>query len=484
MADVNDPQRRFRLSADLRGSGRWFLLSAIVGVVAGFGAITFHFCTQVVSHYVLANLTGYVAPEPAGEHVLFAPPVAKTLSPWWILAVITAGGLVSGLIVFTFAPEAEGHGTDAVIDAFHYNEGRMRARIPLVKLVASAITIGTGGSAGREGPIAQIGAGFGSLLGGWLKLSPHDRRILLAAGMGAGIGSIFRAPLAGAIFAAEILYSEADIETEVIVPAMISSVIAFLVFSFSLPPELRFVPLFGAGLQFHLVSPRELVPLALVACVLVVVSIAYINCFYGTMKLFKCLPGPPHIRPAVGSALAGILALATFFAAGQNEQALAVLSSGYGALQHALMNPASLGVGLLLTIALVKIVTTSLTIGSGGSGGVFGPSIVIGGCLSAAIGNFLHGHWPNFVRQPEIYGIVGMAGFFAGCAHAPISTIIMVSEITGDYQLLLPTMWVSTICFLLNRRWTLYIKQVPTRMDSPAHRDESAAGTAEALPRI
>ena len=413
------------------------------------------------------------SPEPAGEYILFAAP-STAFSPWWILAVITIGGLVSGLIVYTFAPEAEGHGTDAVIESFHYKEGRMRARIPLVKLVASAITIGTGGSAGREGPIAQIGAGFGSLLGDWLKLSATERRLLLVAGMGAGIGAIFRAPLAGAIFATEILYSEADIESEVIVPASMASIIAFLVFSFSLPAELRFVPLFGAGLNFEFLSPIELIPLGLLACVLVAVSIAYINCFYGTMKLFKMLPGPPHIRPAIGAALTGFLALGVFYASGKNLHSLAVLSSGYGALQLAISDPMSLGVGMLLTIAAVKIVTTSLTIGTGGSGGVFGPSIVIGGCMSAGIGNFVHQHWPNFVRQPEIYGIVGMAGFFAGCAHAPFATIVMVAEITGDYQLLLPTMWVSMICFLLNRRWTLYIKQVPTRMDSPAHRGDPA----------
>lgn len=459
--------------ADWRHSGRWFLLCAAVGIVAGCGAIAFHYCSQAVAHYALAEMAGYVAPEPAGEHARFPAPTGVAFSPWWILAVMVGGGLVSGIIVFTFAPEAEGHGTDAVIDAYHFNEGRMRARIPLVKLVASAITIGTGGSAGREGPIAQIGAGFGSILGGWLKLTPQEHRVLLAAGMGAGIGSIFRAPLAGAIFAAEILYRDADVESEVLVPASISSIIAFLVFSYSLPIESRFVPLFGAGLDFRLASVWELVPLAVLAFVLVIVGIGYIRCFYGTMEIFKRLPGPPHVRPALGALLGGGLALVTFYVMGKNLQSLAVLSSGYGALQYAITDSETLGVKLLLAISVVKILTTSLTIGSGGSGGVFGPSIVIGGCLSAAFGMALHERWPGFVRQPELYGIVGMAGFFAGVAHAPISTIVMVSEITGDYDLLLPTMWVSMLCFLLNRHSTLYIKQVPTRMDSPAHRNSS-----------
>jgi CIC family chloride channel protein len=448
------------------------VLSAIIGVVAGCGAIAFHWANSAVSHYALAKVAGYVAPEPAAEHVIFAAPQVRAFSPWLLLAVITAGGLVSGLIVYTFAPEAEGHGTDAVIEAFHQKEGFIRARIPLVKLVASAITIGTGGSAGREGPIAQIGAGFGSFLATLLKLSARDRRILLAAGMGAGIGSIFRAPLAGALFAAEILYSDSDVESEVIIPATIASIIAFLTFSMSLPPALRFMPLFGDGLNYHFSSAWELLPLGLLAGVLTVVGIAYINCFYGVVKLFKKVPGPPHIRPAIGALLTGIAGLTLYAAMGNDIRALGVLASGYGALQSTFADLDQIGVGLLLAIGVVKILTTSLTIGSGGSGGVFGPSIVIGGCLSGAFANFLHDRWPQFLRQPEIYTNVGMAGFFACCAHAPISTILMVAEITGDYQLLLPAMWVSTICFLLNRRWTLYINQVPTRRHSIAHRDD------------
>ena len=148
--------------------------------------------------------------------------------PWLLVLVMAGGGLASGLLVYTFAPEAEGHGTDAAIDAFHNKRGEIRGRIPIIKTIASAITLGTGGSAGREGPIAQIGAGFGSYLGGLLKLPARDRRIMLAAGMGAGVGAIFRAPLAGAVFAGEILYRDADIESDAIVPAAISSAVATL----------------------------------------------------------------------------------------------------------------------------------------------------------------------------------------------------------------------------------------------------------------
>jgi CIC family chloride channel protein len=158
-----------------------------------------------------------------------------------------------------------------------------------------------------------------------------------------------------------------------------------------------------------------------------------------------------------------------------------VLSTGYSELQVAMENAQTQGIMLLLAIALIKIVTTSLTIGSGGSGGVFGPSMVIGGCLGGAVGVFFHNLWPELVPNPEVFAIVGMAGFFAGCAHAPISTVIMVSELTGDYKLLIPTMWVCTLCFILCRRWRLYEKQVPSRLESPAHRGDFIVDLLEGI---
>lgn len=468
------------LGFDLRSTGKWFILSALIGIVAGVGAILFQSLSQSVMHLSLEKHAGYAPREPAGEHRMFAKE-ERELRPWMIVAIMTAGGLLSGVIVYTFAPEAEGHGTDAAIDSFHNQRGKIRGRIPPLKMLTSAITIGTGGSGGREGPIAQIGAGFGSFLGSWLKLSARDRRIMMAAGMGAGVGSIFRAPLAGALFAAEILYRDADLESDVIVPAAMSSIIGFSVYSLSLPADKQFVPLFGSELRYSLNSLLELAPLTLLAVILVVVGILYIKTFYGVHALFRKVPLPRHVRPAIGAALAGIFGITAYYCFGRDERVLAVLSTGYGSLQSALESPDGLGIGLLLAIALGKIATTSLTISSGGSGGVFGPSMVIGGCAGSAVGQLFHRWWPNLVVQPQIYAIVGMAGFFAGCAHAPISTIIMVSEMTGDYKLLLPTMWVSVLCFLLCRRWSLYEKQVPSRLESPAHRGDFIVDVLEGL---
>src|SRR5579872_2178712 len=171
---------------------------------------------QLIANVVLGGITGFYPPAPAGEA---APPI--TANPHFLFIPISTaiGGLIAGLLVFTFAPEAEGHGTDAAIDAFHNKGGVIRRRVPIIKTIASAFTIGTGGSAGREGPTAQIAAGFGSMIGEIFGLSVRDRRIALAAGIGAGIGSIFKSPFGGAILSAEILYSGGDIEAETLIPS-------------------------------------------------------------------------------------------------------------------------------------------------------------------------------------------------------------------------------------------------------------------------
>ena len=456
------------------------MLASVVGVVAGLGAIAFHLLGQTVVRYSLTQFAGYTPTDAVGEHIVFDE-YERVFSPWMIVVVVTIGGLVSGCLVYSIAPEAEGHGTDAAIDSFHNKRGVIRGRIPFVKTVASAITLGTGGSGGREGPIAQIGAGFGSWLGTKLKLSHRDRRIMLAAGVGAGIGAIFRAPLAGAVFAGEILYSDADLESDVIVPAATSSIVAYSVFTQSLPAETRFLPLFGTGLNHLFASPIELIPYAVLAFVLTLVGGLYVQTFYGTQKIFQRLPIIPHLRPALGAALAGGIGIGLLYVFEQDRRVLAVLGTGYGTLQGALTAAVNLGIPLLLTIAFAKIATTSLTISSGGSGGVFGPSMVIGGCLGAAVGLAFQSVWPAAVQHPEAFAVVGMAGFFAGVARAPISTIIMVRALTGDFGLLVPTMLVCTLTFVMSRHWKLYRMQVPTRMDSKAHRGDFIVDVLEGL---
>jgi CIC family chloride channel protein len=450
----------------IRGQARLLGFAALVGIVAGLGGIAFYIATRVVEHYALGVWAGYYPqPHPGGEpSFAWLSVVEHPFHPWLLLLIPTLGGIVSGLLVFTLAPEAEGHGTDAVIAAYHYHQGQIRPRVPLVKIVASAVTLGTGGSGGREGPIAQIGAGFGSLLANLLRLRPVDRRILMAAGMGAGIAAIFRAPLAGTMFAAEVLYRSPEFEAEVIIPAGIASVVSYCIFGAFTGWE----PLFTIpSVVFN--NPFELGPYLLLALFMALLALLYTRCFYGCKRLFGRLPVRRHLRPALGAFLTGLVALSLYVLLGRQQNVLAILSFGYSAIQDAMTKDAGVSATLLLTIALGKILTTSLTIGSGGSGGVFGPSMVIGGCGGGALGIMLHNLWPGLIPHPASFVIVGMAGFFAAAAKTPFSTLIIVSEITGGYSLLLPSLWVCTLSFILSDEQSIYSSQVESRSRSPAH---------------
>ena len=212
--------------------------------------------------------------------------------PWLLLIIPTVGGILSGWLVYTFAPEAEGHGTDAVIAAYHNHQGQIRPRVPMVKIVASALTIGSGGSGGREGPIAQIGAGFGSLLANLLRLGGKDRRILVAAGMGAGIAAIFRAPLAGALFAAEVLYCSPEFEPEVIMPAAIASVVSYCTFGLFA----GWKPLFETP-EISFTNPWELGPYLLLVLFMILLAMLYTRTFYGMTHLFRRLSLPTISGP-------------------------------------------------------------------------------------------------------------------------------------------------------------------------------------------
>jgi chloride channel protein, CIC family len=460
----------------LRPQARLLGLSLVVGIVAGIGAIVFFTACQFVFHYSLDAIAGYRPHAPGGEPPIF-PETTTAFNPWLLLIVPTLGGLISGLIVFTLAPEAEGHGTDAAIAAYHNKQGLIRPIVPLVKIVASAITLGSGGSGGREGPIAQIGAGFGSLVGTLLRLRPVERRILMAAGMGAGVAAIFRAPLAGALFAAEVLYRSPDFESEVIIPSGLASVTAYCTFGlvfgwaplFTLPPE------FLTMLSFT--SPWSLFSYSLLAVFMAVLAMVYTRSFYSFTFLFRRQKIRPHFRPAIGAFASGLVGLTLFFALGQQSQVLAVLSFGYGILQDAMTfapkDEGSLSLAvILLAVAFGKILTTGLTIGSGGSGGVFGPSMVIGGCGGGALGLLLHWLSPSLAPHPAGFVIVGMAGFFAAAAKTPFSTLVIVGELTGNYNLLLPTLWVCAITFLISDEQSIYSSQVESRSRSPAHQGD------------
>jgi CIC family chloride channel protein len=433
---------------------RWAILFVSIGIVAGLGAVAFNYLTQIGSHFLLDWMAGYRPPPPPGEGFLL-PPTQTPFNRWILLLLPAVGGMLSGWLVFTYAPEAEGHGTDAAIKAYHSEGGYIRPRVPIIKMVASAITLTSGGSGGREGPIAQIGAGFGSFLATQLRLTDAERRVMMAAGVGAGIGSIFRAPLAGALFAAEVLYRDPELEYEVIIPSGVSSVIGYCIYCM----------VFGWGSLFEspdfiFRNPLVLGPYAVLALVLVGLSAVYVKSFYGVVELFHKLKIPNHFKPAIGGLCTG--AIGFFWPE--------TLSFGYGFVQQAFTLQAT--VPFLLMLAIGKIATTSFSIGSGGSGGVFGPSIVIGGAMGGAVGLMFHQWMPSLVTQPGAFAVVGIAGFFTAVSNTPICTIIIVSEITGSYHLLLPSLLVCSITYMMSRPWTIYQNQLKRRVDSPAHAGE------------
>ncbi|MGD0114435.1 MAG: chloride channel protein [Dehalococcoidia bacterium] len=434
---------------------KWVILGVLIGVVAGLGAIAFFSAIQWSTKLFLGGIVGLTPPLPLGE----GNPIVTAASRRWLIPVVTTlGGLLAGIIVFSLAPEAEGHGTDAAIEAFHERGGRIRARIPPIKLVASAITIGSGGSAGREGPTAQIAAGFGSWLGDVFRLSPQDRRIAVAAGVGAGIGAIFKAPLGGAVLSAEILYIR-DFEVEALVPGFIASVIGYSIFG----AWSGWTPVFGNGIAFQFDQPSSLVWYAVLGILAGLGGIAYAKVFYGTRDAFRRIRIPPHFKPAIGGLGVGLIALAF----------PQVLSMGYGWIQLAIDgNTAQLAVGTMLALVVLKILATSLSVGSGGSGGVFAPGLVIGAMLGGGMWGLLHGHVAWMPPESGPFVIVGMMALFGGVAKAPIAVILMVAEMTNEFSMIVPAMLAVTIAYLVSGNIRIYENQVRTRADSPAHKGE------------
>ena len=451
---------------NLRHVYYWLGLAGAVGLIGGLGALAFKAILDLVIGFAWPTIISFVPGTPGGEpNDLVA---SGPLMPIGLIVAPMVGGFLSAFLVYRFAPEAEGHGTDAAIRAFHRDEGRMRWRVPIIKLFASAFTLGAGGSAGREGPIAQIGAGFGSALATVLRLPVRERRVLLAAGVAAGIGAIFRAPLAGAVFAAEVLYREPDLEAEVVLPALLAAIVSYSVYC----AVHGFGHLFTGTTGFAFHDPRALLGYGLLGITLPLVGIVYVSTLSRMTTWFHDWKVTNYIKPAIGGALVGGIGLAGYLSL-RDTAVLAVMGSGYGTLQLE-VSAGSVGPALsvLAFVAFGKIVTTSLTIGSGGSGGVFGPSMVIGGSVGAVIGTVLHAWWPEVVPNIGPFTIVGMAGFFAGVAKTPISTLLMVGELTGNYELLIPSMLVVCLAMIIAHGWTIYSEQVPTRAMSPAHRDE------------
>jgi chloride channel protein, CIC family len=437
------------LGGFIRRSGylrKWLILGISIGIIAGLGAVAFYLALDYAGRFLLGYLAGYDVPKAVGDGG--DPGSAGFDRPWAIPLVAFGGALVSAWLVAKFAPEAEGHGTDSAIEAVHTDPRAIRVRAIVVKTITSALTIGSGGSAGREGPAAQISAGFGSLLTRWLNLSDADGRIAVSLGIGSGIGAIFGAPLGGAVLAASIVYRE-DFDYKALIPGFITSATAYAVFG----SILGFDPLFGfVAADYRFDHPLDLGWFVVLGIVAAGIGYLYARIFYGTVALTARLPGSKVLKPALGGLAVGLLALVI----------PQILSSGYGWAQKATATDTLMAIPLwiVLILPLAKIVATSLSIGTGGSGGIFGPGIVIGGFVGAAIwrlGDLWH--LPGIPDSPGVFVVVGMMACFGSVAHAPLAVMIMVAEMTGSFSVIPCAMVAVGIAYLLITRTDVSIYQ-------------------------
>ena len=435
---------------------KWIVLGVVIGAVAGFGAVVFYEALVLCTRFFLGILVGYRVPSPAGEGGSVGSASAARL---WLLPLITGlGALLGAFLVFGIAPEAQGHGTDAAIAAVHHNPRGLRFRAVIVKIVASALTIGSGGSGGREGPTAQISAGFGSLLARVLDLEPADSRVAVATGIGSGIGAIFSAPLGGAVLAAEILYRD-DFEPAALLPCFIASTVSYAIFG----AIEGFEPLFGYVGGYRFSDSSQLAWFALLGILGGLLGLLYAKGFYGMVGLFARSRLPHWAAPAIGGLLVGAMGIVI----------PEVLGTGYGWVQKGL-GPELLTIPLWIVLILpfAKILATGLSIGSGGSGGVFGPGMVIGAFMGAAVWRVFEPIVPSMGHNPAPYVIIGMMCCFGGISRAPLAVMLMVAEMTGSLSMLAPAMLAVGLAWLIVRRSddTIYRTQLKNRAEAPAQR--------------
>jgi len=384
------------------------LLAIFIGAIGGLGAIAFRFLIKFFQNIFYQN---------PNDFLTFCHTV-----PFYLKILIPAlGGAVVGPIIYFFAKEAKGHGVPEVMEALVLKGGRIRARLTFLKMLVSAICIGSGSSVGREGPIVMIGSSAGSIVGQFLKASQKRLRTLVGCGAAAGIAATFNAPIAGVLFAVEILLN--DFRLEKFTPIVLSSVTATAIARhyYGDFPALKAPP-------YHLINPTEFGFYILLGIIAGFISILFIEALYRTEDVFDALPIPEYLCPLLGGAILGIILVFLPH----------VFGVGYGTINLALTN--SLSWKILLLLVFIKILTTSIILGSGQSGGIFAPSLFIGAMTGGAFGYAIHQLLPNITASSGAYALVGMGAVVAGTTHGPITAILIIFELTGDYMIILPLM--------------------------------------------
>ena len=384
------------------------MLAVIVGLAAGFGAVGFRH---------LINFFQTLAY--GGENDLLELVVHL---PWYYrVAVPAIGGLIVGPLVYFFAREAKGHGVPEVMESVALKGGVIRKRVVVVKSLASAISISTGGSVGREGPIVQIGSAIGSVLGQFMKVSADRMRTLVGCGAAAGIAATFNAPIAGSMFALEVILGDFGLAT--FSPIVISSVVATAISR----AYLGDIPAFIVP-AYELVSAWELPMYLILGIFCAAVGVMFTKTLYRIEDLFDGIKFPEYLKGIIGGLILGVASL--IFPQ--------ILGVGYGAIDLALMQ--KMAWWLLLVLVVVKILATSITIGSGGSGGIFAPSLFLGAMAGGFFGVIVNQLFPNITASPGAYSIVGMGAVVSATTHGPLAAILILFEMTGDYKIILPLM--------------------------------------------
>ena len=454
---------------DLNYVQKWFIIGALIGVIAGFAALLIFYSIRFVETLFLSSFVGFTPPVPLGETGGTLAYVFAAQHYFLLPVSIFVGALISGYLVYKFAPETEGHGTDAVIRSFHNKEGASRARVPLVKLVTAALTIGSGGSGGREGPTAQITAGLGHILAKHLNITKSDRRTITAVAMGAGIGTIFKAPFGGALLAAEILYRH-DMEVDAIFPGIVASIIGFTIFG----AFTGYTPMFGvtSGILGFMFNPFILPLLLVLGVITGLFARLYVGVFYYVQYLFRKLRTSNYIKPAIGAlgTAAVVLIFPEVAGVGYGWTQL-MISGSYKTFINTFGMPLAL---FFLVLAIAKIVATSTSIASGGSGGVFSPGIFTGASVGIFTGLIFNHMFPAIVPLPlvGVFAIIGMLSFFGAAGKVPIAVTVMVLEMTGSLAMLPAAMFSIALALIVSGNGSIYNSQVNTRRDSPAHIEE------------
>ena len=436
---LTDLSRPLGLAGRLLGRARqteeaFTVIVAIgIGLLAGAGAIGFRFVIKL-AHRVFFQTWAY------GHDVV-------VLIPWWERLLLPGvGGLLVGILVSYVAAEVRGSGIPEVMESVALRGGFIRARVAIVKAIAAAVTIGSGGSAGREGPIVHIGASIGSIAGQVLSVDARGLRTFVACGAAAGIAATFNAPIAGALFAAEVILAEfAILRFSAVVISSVAATVLSRHFLGDFPAFV--VP------HYELLSAREFIPYTALGVLAGLTSVAFIRVLYRSQDLFARLPIPEWTRPAVGGLLVGVVAI------GLPE----IYGVGYDSLNNALWG--RLPIALLLLLPVAKMVATSATLGSGGSGGIFAPSLFMGAMLGGAVGT-LAGHVLPGVAGPGAYALVGMGAVVAGTTHGPISAILIIFELTNDYKIIPPLMVACILSVLLSswiQKTSIYTEKLRKR---------------------